>query len=457
MSEIRRIALELVHSAMFGDLDVERAVGNVLLRMRPEHARRQLFRALAVGTVQRAATLDAIIRAYSRVAFPEIGPDTLTALRLGTYELVFLDCSSPHAAIEVAAQRVRDLGLREYSYVRKTLNEVWKGAGRLLRENPRKEAGPRALLKIGDSLWRRFDRDVFDSPERRRIQYLAAVYSLPVWLAEKLAAQYGDSAERIMAGCIGKAPATMLTNTLKNSPEELIETLASQGLSVERVTEDQALVAREAVNLTSMAAYQHGRLSILDEFDIYAVNYLGPLPGERVCVLGGSAEIMAQAAQMAFPDGHVVGCVADLEQARRLNDEKRRLGLENLLTVVLETAEAPEVLHASFDRVFVEPPNSGTGRLRRQAAARWRIEPDKLPVIVEDGKRALQSAVELCAAGGITVYKTSSLLSEENGAVVDDVCGQMQHLRIIERNTVFPVPAGRDGGFIAKIAKLNAP
>ncbi len=455
MSELRKIAAEIAYSAVFGDAQVEPALESVLRHRRPGHAQSEFFRRLVLGAVQRAGTLDAIIEAHSRVAFKEIEPRVLTPLRVGTYEIVFMEQASPYAAIDVMARMASDWSPRAYSFARGMLHGIWKSAGKLVRERPRGTL--RRLLQVGKSLWRRFDRDIFPDPQARRAEYLCAVYSLPLWLVEKLLNQYGDRAEKIVAGCIGSAPATMQANLLKGNPGELADTLARQGLSVERGRQKWTFLAREKVDLASVPAYLHGYFIPADEFDVAAVSFLNPRPGERICVLAGSAQTTAQIAQLTAPDGRVTACARSWEEARSVLAEKERLGLDNLDVVAREAGQGPSVLSASFDRVFVEPASTRVGKLRRNAAARWRLKEERLSHLVENQKLALQSAIELCAGGGIAVYVTSSLLQEENDAVIEAVAGRMQHVKVVEREVRFPLPGGPDGGFMAKAAKLSAP
>ncbi len=456
MSHIRKIAAEIVYSATFAHAEVEPAIQSVLCHLRPEHAQAMLFTQLALGTVQRAATLDSIIEAYSSVEFSRIEPRVLTALRAGAYEIVFLPESAPLAAMGVMAQTVRHWSPRACSFARSLLDAVWKGAGNFLHQQPPRE-NPRRLLQVGKSLWRRFDRDVFPDPRTRRAEYLAAVYSLPLWLTEKLLNQHGRLAEKIMSGCIGGASLTVVPNSLMTTAGELTRTLARQGLSVERGARAHILVAREKVDITSLPAYLYGLLTVMDEFDIAAIDCLNPRPGERVCVLQGRPQTMARIAQLVAPDGCVTGCVQNRPEVRAVAAQIRRLRLRNLHVVALDVSEGPSVLNASFDRVFVEPPSTGAGRLRRRAVARWRLKDSSTFEFTRGQELALQSAIDLCAAGGITVYTTSSLLREENEDVVQAVTLPMPYVKLLESGTRFPAPGGPDGGFTAKIAKLNTP
>lgn len=454
MGESRKIAAEIAYNAIFGNEDVEPVVERVLRSIRPEYRKSLLFRELTVGAVRRAATLDAIARSFSNMAFDKIEPRVLSALRVGLYEIVFMQQDATFAAIAEISEYVRYWSPHAFAFVKGILHSVREQVGGFVSDEPGPKESSRTL-PVRRSLWRRFSRDILPSPKHNLSEYLAVAYSLPGWLADKLLRQHGRTAQNIMATCNEPAPATIRANLIKNNLADLRQILASQGFSTDPGTQKQALLVREPVDPTSVPAYMHGRFSIEDEFDIAAVNCLNPRPGERVCVLQGKVQTMTHIAQAVTPGGSVLGCVSSPEEAQAAAAESNRLGLDSLQVVVLDTAEAPDTLNASFDRVFVEPPSTGVAKFRRVAAARWRIQQSCLPELVERQKLLLRTALELCAAGGIALYVTSSVFGEENEEVVDALTTGMHHLKVLESRLQVPSIGGPDGGFVAKIAKLN--
>lgn len=452
MSKLRKIAAEIAYNAIFGNEDVEPAVESVLRRVRPDYRKSLYFRRLATGAVRRAATLDAIAGNFSDIALREVEPRALSALRVGLYEIVFMERGAPFAAVTETSEYVKHWSPNAFPFVKDILHSVRQHVGAFVSDEPG-DRDFRRVLPVRQSLWRRFNRDILPDPEHHLRDYLAAAYSFPIWLADRLLRQHDRAARNIMAACNQPAPVTIRANLVKNSREELCEILASQGLSTEPGTQPQALIAREMVDAASTAAFAHGRFSIEDEFDIAAVNSLGARPGEHVCVLQGGAQTLTHIAESVTPGGHVLGCVQG--QARAAVAEAQRLGLANLEMVVADPAEAPSLLNSSFDRVFVEPPSTRTARFASLAGARWRIEKDSLPELVERQKMLLGAALELCAAGGVLVYATLSILPEENEEVVEAVVAGMSHLKVLDRRSQLPTLSAPAAGFTAKIAKLN--
>lgn len=454
MSMIRKIAAEIAHNAFFGDINVKETVEAVLRRIRPEGQQLQFFRELAIGPVRRAATLDAIIDAYSNVKLSEFESRFISALRVGVYELTFMEDANPYAAIETMARTARQWNPGAYQPVRDTLTAVFEGAGRFISEKP-KGADRRCILQVGPSLGRVFSRQVFPDPRKRRVDYLSAVYSLPSWLVKGLAKQYGDSFEDIAEASNSTPRDVIVANTLRNDMHQLADILAGQGVATERGQSNETLLSREDVNLENLPAYLHGRFSVADGFDIDAADYLHARCGERICILQGRAQTMVRIALAVSSEGSVTVCAASRAEAEKLILEAQRLCLKNVGVVVLDVCEAASVLDASFDRVFVESPGSETGCLRRKVETRWRIEEEMLSSIVGHQKSLLTAAVELCAAGGVVTYITGSMLPEENNEIVDSVVGPLQHLKTADTITVLPRVDGSDGGFRARIVKFS--
>jgi 16S rRNA (cytosine967-C5)-methyltransferase len=455
MSVIRKIAAEIVHDALFGDVDVEATVEAVLNRIRPAGKELSFFRELAVGSVRMAGTLDAIIGACSKAGLSGIEPRVLAALRVGAYELVFMEEASPCAAIDAMARTALFWSPRAGESVREILGLISESAGQLARKKPGKADG-RFVLQVGHSLWRVFNRPVFPDPRKQRIEYVSAVCSLPLWLTRRLAGQHGDSLENIAAALNSPPRNVIFANTLQNKGPQLAGILAKQGIAAEPGKADGALLPRENLGVESVPAYMHGRFCVADEFDIDSADYLRARSGERICILRGRVQTMARIALACAPEGRVTVCAAGAAEAKSIALEAARLGLPNVSVVVLDAGEAACVLDASFDRVFVEAGSSGTGRLKRSAAARWRVKEEMLTSLTHEQKRLLSAAIELCAAGGIAVYVTGSLLREENEDVVASVVGSLPHLKVADRSTLPPRAGGPEGGFRARIVKFSA-
>jgi 16S rRNA (cytosine967-C5)-methyltransferase len=454
MSSIRKMAAEIAYSAIFGDADVETTVDGVLRNLRPEIREADFFRNLATETVRRAGTLDAVLAAYCETPLSQLNPRVLSALRAAAYEIIFMEQGAACAAIESSRQIVEYWNPRELGTVEKTLRAIAAGAGPVLRDKP-SARDVRRMIPVGASLWRRLDRDVLPDPGRGGAEFLAVLHSFPVWLVRRLLGQHGKSTEGLLVACNSPEPTAILANCLKTSREELASRLQRRGVNVQRSPSGQALVVTQASDLARLPSDSDGSFSISEQSEIALVEYMNPLADERICVLQGSLGMMSHAAQLTSPGGRVTGCLRSPVEASRVLSERRRLGLHNLEFVVAETGDIPSVLNTSFDRVLVKPPSTGIGGFRRSVAARWRLKEESIPALVAAEKQALEVAIELCAAGGIVVYATSTVLREENEDQVHAVTGGMPYVKLVDSRSGIPVAGGPCGGFRARIAKLG--
>jgi 16S rRNA (cytosine967-C5)-methyltransferase len=453
MSRIRKTASEIAHGALYGDLDVEHAIDAFLRRMRPEVQRCRFFRSLAGETVRRAGTLDAILSSYSTVPLVKLDPHTLSALRTAVCEITFSSDAAPHAAIESARQIAKYADSQAVPIVDNTLRSVASGISPVLSERPSKQDLKKTVPK-GHGAWRRFDRDVLPDPGKKT-DYLAARHSFPGWFVARLLAQYGGTAERILEACNEPAHVAIMANSLKTDRDRLAQLLANRGIVTEPGADGQSLFIRDRWDLADIPAYARGLFQICRASDIAAVRHLAPLPGERICILGGNPETGALISQLAGTGGLVTAVLDRVEDADRAAREKRRLGLANLHFVVAAIEDITSVLNASFDRVLVSPRGTDMSMLRQHPGARWRMKEENLTELTAGQELALTTGIDLCAAGGIVVYATASLLDEENGRLVDSVVPEFSYMRLIDSRAQLPSLRGEDGGFTAKIAKLS--
>ncbi|MCZ6489715.1 MAG: RsmB/NOP family class I SAM-dependent RNA methyltransferase, partial [Acidobacteria bacterium] len=135
----------------------------------------------------------------------------------------------------------------------------------------------------------------------------------------------------------------------------------------------------------------------------------------------------SQLAQSAGRPGRVVACDLHLHRLTVMGSTQK---LPNIYLVVLDGAE-PLPFRASFDRILVDAPCSGTGTLRRHPEIKWRLTPSGVQALAEKQHRLLTCAAEVLSAGGRMVYSTCSLEDEENRAVVKNFLSLRPDFRLL--------------------------
>jgi 16S rRNA (cytosine967-C5)-methyltransferase len=276
-------------------------------------------------------------------------------------------------------------------------------------------------------------------PARR----IARLRSLPDWLAEQLVAERGAEEADLLAAALGeRAPMTVRANTLRNTPAELIDELAREG-----ITAHAGALATTAVhidtrtNLFATAAFKAGHFEAQDEGSQLIAELVAPPPRSRVVdyCAGAGGKTLALAAQMASA-GRIAACDVDRRKLGELKKRARRAGASNIESVELEGEGLPPPLRSlerNAARVLVDAPCSGVGSLRRNPEARWRLEPADLRRMPEVQLAIARRALDLVAPNGRLVYATCTLLRAENQAVVERLLTENADLVVVPPKEVW--------------------
>ncbi len=308
---------------------------------------RALTTELVYGTLAWQGRLDRHLAQLVHRPIDALDPPVRAALRMGLYQLLFLDRVPAYAAVDASVRLARRGG--------GLVNAVLRRAARLGREGL-------ALPEEGS-----------DPLDR-----LAIEWSHPRWLVERLAAQVGvdgaaRAARRAQQARTGRAPRHQAERR-GVSPRELY----AQGARIAPGRWAPEALARRATaaRLRTCAAYRAGRFVFQGEPSQLVTRLLGIEPGDTVldaCAAPGGKTV--HAAALAGPSGSVVALDLTAAASRRIVAETARLGVAPR-TVVADARRPP--LRRAFDAVLVDAPCSGLGTLRRHPELRWRRRPEDI-------------------------------------------------------------------------------
>jgi 16S rRNA (cytosine967-C5)-methyltransferase len=356
VSPARVAANEVVRRVFEEDAYADRALATAASALDPRD--RALAQRLAYGTVQRVRTLDHAIETLGRRPVRKLDPPVLAALRLGAYQLGYLDAVPAHAAANESVELVRAAGLeRAVAFANAVLRRLAEGIGPLLAALPE---GP---LK----------------------------HSYPDWVAEVWERDLGREASLQLMRAQNEAPETVVR--VVRGPVEGEATDVPGALRVDRVDEE---------------ALAEGRIWPQSRGSQLAGLAVGARAGERVLDL--CAAPGGKATQLA---GDVVAVELHPGRARQLRENVARLGAANVTVLEADGLALPDGL-AGFDRALVDAPCSGLGVLAARPDLRWRARP--LPDLQ---LALLRAAAERVRPGGTVVYAVCTINADENEAVVD--------------------------------------
>jgi 16S rRNA (cytosine967-C5)-methyltransferase len=344
-------------------------------------AERGLATELVYGVLRRRTRLDRALEAFASKGLHGLDPSVRAALRVGAYQLLFLDRIPAYAAVNETVETCKRLG--------------GPGVGRLAN----------ALLR------RLADRGEPPLPDAARDPrgHLVESAGLPAWLARLLLAEL-PVAEALAFGdaLVAPAPLALRANTLRADRPTVLERLRVERpearLEASAVAPD-ALLARDLDAPAATAAWRDGLFAVEDTGAQLVVELCGARAGERVldaCAgLGGkSAHLAALAGNGARIDA-VDLAPTKLSEARTAF---ARLGVAGVSTSVADLTRPFPDAGARFERVLLDAPCSGLGVLRRHPEALTRRVPEDLPRLAAQQARMLETLAPLVAPGGVLTY-----------------------------------------------------
>jgi len=413
----REIAIRVLRQRRpLGDF-VETLLDRELARHALSSQDRALCQELVYGIVRWQATLDWLV-ARKTSARPQNAAIS-ALLRLGLYQLFWLDRIPDHAALHETVELAKRLGFAPRAGF---INAVLRGYGR------EREQTLRALeaLKKSDP---------------------ATGYSHPSWLVERWQANWGtERSESLLAGN-NKPPSTYARlNALKTDAAKLMARWQQEGVGfVERQWDwtgpGSVFEIRNHRSLVELGSFQDGWFYVQDPSTLLAVRQLDPQPGEMILDLcaapGGKTTLMAQ---RMGNRGRIVARDNHPERVKLLEENCRRLG-----------ATCVEISSRSslFDRILIDAPCSNTGVLRRRVDLRWRIQRAEIERLSRDQTTLLSKAAAELKPGGRLVYSTCSLEKEENKGVVETFLENHPNFKLEHERQLLPFVEEVDGAYVA--------
>lgn len=379
---------------------------------------RSLVTELVYGAVRHQARLDWVIQQHLRSPKQKIPIWLKCLLRLGAYQLLYLDRIPTSAAVNESVQLAKS---RAGSKIGDFVNAV-------LRTIAKDPHDPTQLLPIADS-----------------VERVAISESHPVWLVRRWMERFG--LERAMLLCRANneiPPVTLRFNRLKTMKEKLSESLLGAGLKVEagRVSQD-ALLLQTAASLREIQAYRDGWFYVQDEAAQLVSFVVDPQPGEAIldaCAApGGKTTHMAELMQN---QGEIRALDVSEERLIPLRENAKRLGI-SIITPQRVDVSRPliNMIDARFDRILVDAPCSGLGVLRRHPEGKWQKQEAMIAPDQRRQLKILEHVAPLLKKGGVLVYSTCSTEAEENETVVDAFLERHPGFLLENLRTILP-PSG---------------
>jgi 16S rRNA (cytosine967-C5)-methyltransferase len=394
---------------------------------------RALAMTLAYGTVQRMRTLDHVLSAFVSRPLERLEPPVLAALRLGSFQILFLGGVTDYAAVNESVELVK----RESKGGAQLVNAV-------LRRTSRE--GQKRLEELDD----------------RTPEHAAVMHSVPDWLAQMWWRELGaDRARGLLASVNTPAESALRVNSLRSTPEQVKAALqASSAARSAPPWEDQPglpelpemLVLEGAFDAFGSDLFKSGALMPQARASAVVARVLAPQPGERVLDLcaapGGKTTHLAA---LMGGEGELVAVEVHPGRARALEETCRQMGAENARVVQVDAREFNDA--QAFDRVLVDPPCSGLGTLQARPDLRWQPRRGQLAELAAKQAQLLAAGAGQLRAGGALVYSVCTISKQEGDQVVDEFLERAPDFSCDRRWQLLPSTDGTDGFFIALLRR----
>jgi 16S rRNA (cytosine967-C5)-methyltransferase len=357
---------------------------------------RALLQAIVFGVLRHKNRLDWIIAKYSNIPVVKINPIILNILRIGLFQIIYLDRIPVSASVNTSV----DLA--------KMFAPVWtvKYVNAVLRNAATS-----------------FESVSFPDPEKDVSESLSVTQSFPEWLIRRWLERFGQKETQALCAAINTiAPITVRTNELRTTREKLFKSLESEvgEIWLTPISKEGISFLNPGSMISELIAFRLGWFQVQDEAAQLMTSLLEPRPKETIldaCAgLGGKT---GHIAQMMKNTGHLVAMDIEKHKLARLSEDMNRQFI-SIVKTHLHDLNGPlkGKPYSVYDRILLDAPCSGIGVLRRNPDAKWRIKQENFELYGNRQNLFLDNLAPAVKPGGILVYGVCSFEPEETITVV---------------------------------------
>ena len=379
------------------------------------------------GTLRNMIFIDYVINIFSKTKTNKLKPFILSVMQISVYQMFFMDRVPDSAICSEAVKLVKKRGLAPLSGF---VNGVLRNISR--------------------------NKDKIDMPDKESPEYISVKYSYPLWIVKMWHSQLGiDKTEKILAGFKQEKKTYVRCNTAKAPVEEIKRILSQENVSVADVEGiPYALEIKDYDYIAGLKSFRDGLYQIQDISSMTAGYMTGFKAGDTVidvCAAPGGKSV--NAAISVGTDGKVYSRDVSDYKAGLIEENISRLGLNNIEVQVKDALVMDESMREKADVVIADLPCSGLGVMGRKPDIRYNITEDKLISLKELQQSILSVVQAYVKQGGIMMYSTCTINSEENEANADWLCKEYGFKKIEYRQILPGKNGGTDGFFVAKLRR----
>lgn len=421
------VLYKVEYEGAYSNIELKKALSKAELSQKDK----SLATALVYGVLQRDVTLEYVISVFSSIKIKKISKYILLILKLGIYQILYMDKIPENAAVNESVKLAKKYGAKSSGFVNAILRNVI--------------------------------RNEIPAP-KEKLDAIAVEYSFPKELAKKWIDEFGEKeACDIMRAMGEEAPMCVRVNTLKTSCEQMLEVLPNARMG----RYSKCAVLTDGFDVQNSKEYKDGFIFVQDEAAMLACEILEPKKGDFVIDMcaapGGKTTYMAQ---LMENDGKVSAFDIHEHKIKLIRENAKRLGIDIISAEISDACVTHDEYRELADRVLADVPCSGLGIIRKKPEIKKSFsEKEDLPKIQY---KILENAALYLKKGGELVYSTCTTEKAENEDVVNRFLTEHKnfeavdiekhlHKKTAEKGcvTLLPNIDGTDGFFIAKLKRVK--
>ena len=421
----RELAINILYKIEVGEAYSNNILNKELDKSDLSNLDKSLASELVYGVMTWKLTLDEIIQKYSSIKLKKISPWIINILRIGIYQIAFLDKIPESAAV----------------------NESVKLA---------KKYGHEASAKFVNAILRKIEKNEMD----KLIDYIATkpkmddeiisiLTSHPLWLVNELLKEYDKKFVMELLNANNITPdITIRVNTLRTTRDELKKLLELKNVDCKLGNLPDSILAKK------MNSFEGQLYVVQDEAAQLACIKLEPKKGENIldaCAApGGKTTYLAQ---LMENEGRIDAWDVHENRVCLIKETSEKLGL----TIINERTRDASLYYTEllekYDRVLLDVPCTGLGVIRKKPDIKWTRKPEDIEELVNIQYKILDNCSRYLKTNGVLVYSTCTVLDRENGSQIRKFLAEHKEFELLEEIKLYPHVNGTDGFYIAKLLK----
>lgn len=393
-----------------------------------------LISEIVYGTITWKLTIDTIIQKYSTIKLKKMSSWVANILRMGAYQIIFLDKIPKSAAVNESVNLTKKYAFKSSSFVNAILRKIEKSDYEELK-------------------------NIQNEKER-----ISKVYSMPEWLVEELLNEYSyQMVEQICKYSNEKPKTTIRINTLKINTDDFLKKLEENGIEYETTSIENFIHIKNVKNIGDLELFKQGLFTVQDMGAGKISLMLAPNKNDIVLdtcsAPGGKTTHLAELMQN---NGKIVACDIHPHRIKLVEENAKRLGVSIIKTSIQDATKFIEEYKEKFDKILLDVPCLGIGVIKRKPDIKWKRKIEDIEEITKIQLEILTKCSQYLKLGGKLVYSTCSILKSENEDLINkwlenenkEKIKNKEKYELEEEEKILP-QENTDGFFICKIKRIG--